>query len=120
MENAFLYDTKVIVEQGIDAMEIEISVLESLDYGKEPIVSVVGEIKPQNGHEFYSYASKYLDDEGAALVIPANIPADIQSRIQETAKAIFAALDCEGMARVDLFLEKLKEALWKRVFGLLV
>ncbi|MDR3478089.1 MAG: D-alanine--D-alanine ligase [Gammaproteobacteria bacterium] len=106
IENAFLYDTKVLVEQGIDAMELEVSVLESLDYGMDPIVSVVGEIKPQNGHEFYSYASKYLDDNGAELVIPAKIPAEVQEEIRAVAKTLFAALECEGMARVDLFLEK--------------
>jgi D-alanine-D-alanine ligase len=106
IENAFLYDTKVLVEQGIDALELEISVLESLDYGLDPIVSVVGEIKPQNGHEFYSYASKYLDENGAAIIIPAKIPAEVQAEIQAAAKTLFAALDCEGMARIDLFLEK--------------
>lgn len=106
MEEAFQFDTKVIVEQGIDAMELEISVLESLDYGADPIVSVVGEIRPQNGHEFYSYASKYLDENGAAIIIPAAIPDDVQERAKEVAKTIFAALECEGMSRVDLFLER--------------
>ncbi len=106
IENAFLYDTKVLVEQGIDAQEIEVSALESLDYGSDPIISVIGEIKPQNEHEFYSYAAKYLDEEGAALVIPALLPKQVAAEIQTTVKAIFSALECEGMARVDLFLER--------------
>lgn len=106
INKAFLYDTKVLVEQGIDAREIELSVLESLEFGQEPIVSVPGEIQPQNGHEFYSYASKYLDENGAALVIPAEMDNDLQQRLTTVAKIIFAALECEGMARVDLLLEK--------------
>ncbi|MDR3490593.1 MAG: D-alanine--D-alanine ligase [Gammaproteobacteria bacterium] len=106
IENAFLYDTKILVEQGIDAREMEVSVLESLDYGADPIVSVVGEIKPQNEHEFYSYAAKYLDEDGAALVIPAAIPEEVIAEIQASVIEIFSALECEGMARVDLFLER--------------
>ena len=103
---AFVYDNKVIVEQGIDAMEIEIAVLEALHYGNDPIVSIPGEIRPQNGHEFYSYESKYLDADGYAIFIPAKLEPGVQSQLQLAAKDIFAALECEGMARVDLFLEK--------------
>nr|AIA18081.1 D-alanine--D-alanine ligase [uncultured bacterium] len=106
IENAFTYDTKILVEEGINAREIELSVLESLDYGCEPIVSMAGEICPQNGHEFYSYASKYLDEDGAKIIIPAPVSETLQQELQAVAKTIFAALDCEGMARVDLFVEK--------------
>jgi D-alanine-D-alanine ligase len=104
--DAFRYDTKVLVEQGVDAIELELSVLESLEHGTDPFVSIIGEIRPTNGHEFYSYESKYLDENGAELVIPAAIPADIGEKIREVAKTIFAALECEGMARVDLLLER--------------
>jgi D-alanine-D-alanine ligase len=104
--DAFRYDTKILVEQGIDAREIELSVLESLDYGAEPQVSIAGEISPQNGHEFYSYASKYTDENGAALAIPAPVSEEVNAELTRVAKIIFAALECEGMARVDLFLER--------------
>jgi D-alanine-D-alanine ligase len=104
--DAFRYDTKVLVEQGVDAVELELSVLESLEYGAEPFVSIIGEIRPTNGHEFYSYESKYLDENGAELVIPAAIPAHISEKIREVAKIIFGALECEGMARVDLLLDR--------------
>lgn len=104
--DAFRYDTKILVEQGIDAIELEVSVLESLDFGTDPIVSVVGEIRPQNGHEFYSYASKYLDENGAEIIIPAPISAELHAEVKEIAKLIFAVLECEGMARIDLFLER--------------
>lgn len=103
---AFRYDTKIVVEQGIDAIEIEVAVLESLDYGSDPIISVPGEVRPTGNHEFYSYASKYLDEQGAELFIPAPIPANLQEKVQQAAKDIFLALECEGMARVDLFIER--------------
>ncbi len=105
ISNAFRYDVKVIVEKGIDAIEIELAVLESERYGEDPLVSVVGEIRPVN-HEFYSYAAKYLDENGAELIIPAAISLELQEEARNTAKKIFSVLDCEGMARVDLFIER--------------
>lgn len=103
---AFRYDTKVIVEQGIAAREIEVAVLESLEIGRDPIVSIPGEVKPTKAHEFYSYASKYLDEQGAELIIPAPLSEELKEKVQTAAKNIFLALDCEGMSRVDLFLER--------------
>ncbi|EKD55120.1 MAG: hypothetical protein ACD_60C00025G0017 [uncultured bacterium] len=110
IDAAFQYDNKVIVEQGIDAIELEVAVLEAAHYGADPIVSVVGEIKPR--HEFYSYAAKYLDAEGAELLIPASITPTLQERVRDTAKKIFNVLECEGMARVDLFLERNTENIY--------
>jgi D-alanine-D-alanine ligase len=104
IQNAFQYDTKLIVEQGIDARELEVAVLESADYGADPIVSIVGEISPT--HEFYSYAAKYVDENGAALSLPAEISDEMHVKVKEFAKQIFTLLECEGMARVDLFLER--------------
>lgn len=106
MNTAFKYDTKVVVEQGIDAIEVEVAVLESLDYGSDPIVSIPGEVRPTGGHEFYSYASKYVDENGAELLIPAPISAELATKVRDVAKEIFFALECEGMARVDLFVER--------------
>lgn len=106
IQDAFQYDTKIVVEKSINAIEIEIAVLESDQYGKDSIVSVPGEIRPTNRHEFYSYASKYLDENGAESIIPAALSPDLQTELQEVARRIFNALDCEGMARVDLFLER--------------
>jgi len=104
INNAFQYDTKVIVEQGIDAIELEVAVLESQHDGADPIVSTVGEVRPR--HEFYSYAAKYLDENGAELLIPAEISETLHEQVRENAKIIFNTLECEGMARVDLFLER--------------
>lgn len=106
IQNAFLYDTKVIVEKGIVGREVEVAVLESREGNDEPIVSIPGEIKPSEAHEFYSYASKYLDERGAELIIPAPLAPTLSDKIRLTAKKIFKALECEGMARVDLFVEQ--------------
>ncbi|MBI2792154.1 MAG: D-alanine--D-alanine ligase [Gammaproteobacteria bacterium] len=106
MINAYQYDNKVIVEKGINPIEIEVAMLESEHYGSDPIVSVVGEIRTSLTHEFYSYTSKYIDKNGAALHIPATISSKLQEKAREIAKKIFSVLDCEGMARIDLFVER--------------
>ena len=67
-------------------------------------MSVAGEIVPT--HEFYSYESKYLDENGAALLIPAKIDDAQMKEVQAIARRTFTALECEGMARVDFFLDK--------------
>lgn len=102
--DAFRYDTKVLVERAVSAREIELSVLENPDPGGDPLVSVPGEVTPT--HEFYSYEAKYLDENGAALMIPAQLAPEQVKAAQKLARDVFACLECEGMARVDLFLDK--------------
>lgn len=104
INEAFRFDTKILVENGLDVQELELAVLEAKEAGDAPHVSVVGEIKPT--HEFYSYEAKYLDEQGASLHIPAKVSDDIAKNAREMAASIFEALDCEGMARIDLFLDK--------------
>src|SRR6266446_3376517 len=104
LENAFEYDTKVLVEVAVDAREIEVSVLENPDSGVDPLVSIPGEINPT--HEFYSYEAKYLDENGATLIIPAKLEAEQTKRVQDIAKKAFLMIECEGMARVDLLLNR--------------
>ena len=98
IQDAFGYDTKILVEEFVDGRELECSVLGN----QEPIASVVGEIVPR--HEFYSYEAKYIDEHGAALEIPADIPNTTSDRIRELTVRAFQALECEGLARVDCFL----------------
>jgi D-alanine-D-alanine ligase len=101
VDQAFEFDGKVVVEQGLDhPREIELAVLG----GAEPVVSVPGEIVIDHPDGFYSYAAKYLDDKGATTRIPAELGADEIKRAQELSLRTFEALECEGMARVDLFL----------------
>jgi D-alanine-D-alanine ligase len=98
LHDAFQFDSKVLVEEFIQGREIECSVLGN----ENPIASVPGEILPR--HDFYSYEAKYIDEKGALLEIPADLPADLVTAIQNMALRSFEALRCEGMARVDLFL----------------
>lgn len=104
IDEAFRFDTKILVEKALDIVELEVAVLESLQPNGEPIVSVVGEVKPN--HEFYSYDAKYIDENGADLIIPAPVSTEILNAAQLVAKQLFLSLECEGMARVDLFLTK--------------
>jgi D-alanine-D-alanine ligase len=104
LQEAFAYDRKVLVERAVDAREIELSVLSSLDLEDAPEVSIPGEIVPQDA--FYSYERKYLDPGGAELRIPAPLTRDQTREAQENARTAFVALECDGMARIDLFLER--------------
>lgn len=104
IDDAFLYDVKILVEGAIDAREIELAVLESANEGDDPMVSVPGEILPT--HEFYSYEAKYLDEQGAALEIPARLDREQSSEARRMGALVFQTLECEGMARVDLFLDR--------------
>lgn len=97
---AFQFDTRIMIETGIDCREIECAVLGN----NNPQASVPGEILPQ--HEFYSYEAKYLDPEGAQMNIPAKLPAKLSAAIRQCAVAGFKTLNCNSMARVDFFLDK--------------
>jgi D-alanine-D-alanine ligase len=92
------YDRRIVVEEGIDGREIEISVLGN----DQPRASVAGEIRPVN--EFYDYNAKYVDD-GSELIIPADLEPDVLSELQDVAIRAFRALDLAGLARVDFFVE---------------
>lgn len=104
------FDTKILVEKALVVREIEVSVLESLSFGEKPLVSVLGEIKTQ--HEFYSYAAKYLDEKGAELIIPSVLQEEQATKIKNLAAKIFLSLGCEGMARVDFFIEKATQKIY--------
>ncbi|HEY9287242.1 MAG TPA: D-alanine--D-alanine ligase family protein [Candidatus Dormibacteraeota bacterium] len=93
------FDRKLLVEKGIDARELEVSVLGN----DEPQASIVGEVVP--AHEFYDYEAKYLD-EGSKLLIPAPIDERTADEVRTMAVKAFAAVDAAGMARVDFFLER--------------
>ena len=106
IKDAFEYDTKVVIEEYIPGRELECSVLGSHfdTNGGEIIASAVGEVKPS--HEFYSYDAKYIDENGAVLVIPAEISVDSTRYIQELAVAVFKTICCDGLARVDFFMKE--------------
>jgi D-alanine-D-alanine ligase len=99
IKDAYLYDSKIIVEANILGREIECSVL-----GNEyPIASIPGEVMANE--EFYSYDAKYKG-AGSKTEIPAKLSREIVKKVQETAIKVFKVLGCEGMGRVDVFVKK--------------
>ncbi|MFC0229442.1 D-alanine--D-alanine ligase [Serratia aquatilis] len=95
---AFSFDHKVLVESAIVGREIECAVLGN----DHPQASVCGEIVLSD--EFYSYDTKYINEQGAQVVVPAAIDQAVSDKIRDVALKAFKALDCLGMARVDVFL----------------
>ena len=120
VREAFLWDEKILIEECIDAREIECSVTgDSLSGGRASCGSgdmscgtkgavlrsyEPGEIAPSHG--FYDYEAKYTDPNGARLLIPAPITAEQRTEVQAMAERAYAALDCSGLARVDFFIDK--------------
>jgi D-alanine-D-alanine ligase len=94
---AFQFDRKIIIEEGVVAREIEVGILGN----DEADCSVAGEIIPKT--EFYDYKAKYEDGD-TALVIPADISEEIYTDIREMAIRAYKALDCSGLVRADFFL----------------
>jgi D-alanine-D-alanine ligase len=97
LELAFAHDEKILVEELLDGVEVECSVLGN----DAPIASVPGEIVSL-ASDWYDYEAKYAEG-GMELVVPPRISAESAARVQELAVAAFIASDCEGMARVDFF-----------------
>ncbi len=102
LAEAFRHDRKVLVEEFVRAREIEYAVLEQPD--GTLFVSVPGEIATSATYELYSYEAKYLDQNGAVVTVPADIPAETAEVMKRMAADGFRALGCEGLARVDFFL----------------
>jgi D-alanine-D-alanine ligase len=100
LETSLRFGRKAVLERAATgARELEVSVLGNDD----PVASVAGEIVPR-GHAFYDFEAKYLDEHGAELVIPADVPPGTLEELQRLAVAAFRAIDGAGMARVDFFL----------------
>ena len=93
------YGRRILVERGLEARDIEVSVLGN----EQPEASIPGEIIPD--HEFYSYEAKYISG-GSQLLIPAPIPAEKAQLARELAVKAYKAIDCAGMARADFLLER--------------
>jgi D-alanine-D-alanine ligase len=96
---AFRYDRKVIVEEFVDAREIEVSILGN----DNPKASVCGEVVSSN--DFYDYRAKYMDGK-SAMMIPADISNPTSDLIRNMAIRAFQAIDGTGLSRVDFFLRR--------------
>ncbi|WP_407941746.1 D-alanine--D-alanine ligase family protein [Mesorhizobium neociceri] len=102
LADAFQHDRKLLAEEFVRGREIEFSVLESPE-GKL-FVSRPGEIVPAESHGFYNYNAKYIDEIGAALIVPTELPPAVEAAMRAMAAKAFRAVGCDAMARVDFFL----------------
>ncbi|MBX4957141.1 D-alanine--D-alanine ligase family protein [Rhizobium lentis] len=102
LAEAFRHDRILLAEEFIAGREIEFSVLEDAAGGL--FVSRPGEIVPAESHRFYNYDAKYVDENGAALKVPADLPPELEAAMRDMAAKAFRAVGCDGMARVDFFL----------------
>jgi D-alanine-D-alanine ligase len=102
MRTALAFDTKVLVEAGVNAREIECAVLGN----DEPVASMPAEIVVHHRDGFYSYDAKYVDANGSDAKIPADLPPETTARVRRLAIETFRTLELAGMARVDFFLDK--------------
>ena len=99
------FDSKIIVEKGLDARELECAILGN----RHPEASVVGEILP--AHEFYDYDAKYLSPD-SRLEIPARLPGTTSRKVRDLALRSFKAIEGSGLARVDFFLDRKTGEVW--------
>ncbi|GAB2701719.1 D-alanine--D-alanine ligase [Paenibacillus thermoaerophilus] len=104
IQEAFRFDRKVIVEEFVDAREIEVSVLGN----EHPVASVPGEIVSSG--EFYDYRAKYIDGK-SAMIIPADLPDGMSDQIRQMAIRAFQAIDGSGLSRVDFFVRRSDNAI---------
>ena len=95
------FDRKVMIEQGVNARELEVAVLGN----DTPEASVVGEIHVSHKADFYDYRAKYQDTE-IGFTIPADIPSEVSDQIRSMAIKAYGALDCAGLTRVDFFQDR--------------
>jgi len=105
IEYAFKFDRKVIVEEFVDAREIEVSVLGNDDAK----ASIAGEIISSN--DFYDYKAKYIDGT-STMAIPANLSEEVMQEIRELAVRAFQAIDGSGLARADFFIDKKSDKIY--------
>ena len=96
LQDAAVFDDKVLVEEFIHGREVEVAVMGN----DHPVASICGEI--DSGAEFYDYEAKYVTDTSVAY-IPARIPEDVQEQVREAAVKVYKAIGCKGLSRVDFF-----------------
>jgi D-alanine-D-alanine ligase len=109
IDQAFQYDTKILLEKAVEGDEVECAVLGN----NNPEVSVPGRIIPQKN--FYSYEAKYIDEDGAILEIPAQLPDEVIAKVQQVALHAFQVLEAEGMGRMDMFVTKSGEVVFNEI-----
>lgn len=114
IKTAFAEDPKVLVEEGLDAREVECGVLQGRD-GGEPSTTLPGEVKVGDDLEFYDYEAKYFGKGTVSIDVPAGLPDDMLEEAREIASRAFTALGLEGLARVDMFVTRDRRVLINEV-----
>ncbi|MGN1383275.1 MAG: D-alanine--D-alanine ligase family protein [Eubacterium sp.] len=94
------FDRRIVVENGVDALEVETGVIGN----DKPECAAVGSI--QAARDFYDYTAKYTEDSGTVIQVPAKLDEALIRKVRETAVRAYQALDCAGCARVDFLLDK--------------
>ena len=100
VEEAFLYDSKVMVEKYINCREIEVAVM-----GNQ-MISCAGPGEIVSNNEFYDYDTKYVNCDGVAYHIPADISDKMTNEIRSYALKAYNVLDCKGLCRIDFFVNR--------------
>lgn len=100
IREAAKFDRRIIVEQGMNAREIEIAVIGN----EEPVLGSIGEINTKQA-DFYDYSTKYTDGQ-SEMIIPADIPEETAAKLRDYAMRAYKALDCAGFSRIDFFLDR--------------
>lgn len=102
VETARRYDSKVLIEEAVVGEEVGCALLGS---GPDPTVGEVDRIALSHGFfRIHQETEPERGSDNSAAVVPADIPAQSRFLVQETAKAVYRALGCTGLARVDMFL----------------
>lgn len=105
IEYASKYDKKILIEEGINAREIECAVLGN----EELTASILGEVLAAD--TFYSFDAKYMNQE-SRTEMPAKLPEKLTKQVQELAKKAYKAADCKGLSRVDFFVDEKLEKIY--------
>lgn len=96
------FDRSVVIEEFVNAREIEVAVMGN----DKPRAAVVGEVATSDSVEYYDYEAKYFKDDGAAVIVPADLDPKLAARVRRSAIKAYKALGCAGLSRVDFFLGK--------------
>lgn len=96
------YDQVVLIEAFIKAREIEVSVIGN----EQPEIGHIGEIKTNDSVDYYDYEAKYLSDDGAQVIVPAQLGELEIEMIRDYAIRAYTSMGCAGLARVDFFIEQ--------------
>jgi len=99
---AFTYDSSVLIEEFVEARELECAILGNEDAQ----VSPPGEVELSNSYEFYSFDAKYVDGEASTLHIPADLDTSTANKIRDISLRAYHALGCKDLSRIDLFLKE--------------